>query len=106
MILGLRCLVPKSLSCKTRATKRRFYVGITMERRMKNSQRRVSDQSARNQVYDDTMEHLPEGFTKDALRKKTQRAMKIYSLFQKIGVDQITFTRDQNIFLLDNATSR
>ena len=45
--------------------------------------------SARNQVYDDTMEHLPGGFTKDTLRKKTQRAVKIFKLFWKIGVDKI-----------------
>ena len=54
-----------------------------------NQERSFSDQSARNQVYDDTMEHLPGGFTKDTLRKKTQRAVKIFKLFQKIGVDKI-----------------
>ena len=35
------------------------------------------------------MEHLPGGFTKDTLRKKTQRAVKIFKLFRKIGVDKI-----------------
>ena len=28
-------------------------------------------------------------FTKDTLRKKTQRAVKIFKLFRKIGVDKI-----------------
>ena len=51
---------------------------------IKISQRGVSDQSARNQVYDDTIQ----GFTKDTLRKKTQRAVKIFKLFRKIGVDK------------------
>ena len=56
-------------------------VGANWLEEIKNARRGVSDQSARNQVYDDTMEHLPGGFTKDTLRKKTQRAVKIYKLF-------------------------
>ena len=37
-----------------------YYYGKTYEERVeeiKNAQRGISDQSARNQVYDDTMEH-------------------------------------------------
>jgi Sec7-like guanine-nucleotide exchange factor len=69
--------------------KRRFHVGITMGRyeerveEIKNAQSGVIDQSVRNQVYDDTMEYLL-GFTKDTLR-----AVKIFKLFRKIGVDKI-----------------
>ena len=91
-------LFQKACRAETRATKAIqeiscwYYYGKAYEERVeeiKNARRGVSDQSARNQVYDDTMEHLPGGFTKDTLRKKTQRAVKIFKLFRKIGVDKI-----------------
>ena len=92
-------LFQKACRAETRATKAIqeeiscwYYYGKAYEERVeeiKNARRGISDQSARNQVYDDTMEHLPGGFTKDTLRKKTQRAVKIYKLFRKIGVDKI-----------------
>jgi hypothetical protein len=92
-------LFQKACRAETRATKAIqeeiscwYYYGKAYEERVdeiKNARRGVSDQSARNQVYDDTMEHLPGGFTKDTLRKKTQRAVKIYKLFRRIGVDKI-----------------
>ncbi|GBB94382.1 hypothetical protein RclHR1_02650008 [Rhizophagus clarus] len=92
-------LFQKACRTETRATKAIqeeiscwYYCGKAYEERVeeiKNARRGVSDQSERNQVYDDTMEHLPGGFTKDTLRKKTQRAVKIYKLFRKIGVDKI-----------------
>ena len=92
-------LFQKACRAETRATKAIqeeiscwYYYGKAYEERVeeiKNARRGVSDQSARNQVYDDTMEHLPGGFTKDTLRKKTQRAVKIYKLFRKIGVNKI-----------------
>src|ERR1044071_3696818 len=95
----LACLFQKACRAETRATKAIqeeiscwYYYGKAYEERVeeiKNARRGVSDQSARNQVYDDTMEHLPGGFTKDTLRKKTQRAVKIFKLFRKIGVDKI-----------------
>ena len=49
----------------------------------------ISQQEIIKCMMDDTMEHLPGGFTKDTLRKKTQRAVKIFKLFRKIGVDKI-----------------
>jgi len=84
-------LFQKACRAETRATKAIqeeiscwYYYGKAYEERVeeiKNARRGVSDQSARNQVYDDTMEHLPGGFTKDTLRKKTQKAVKIFKLF-------------------------
>ncbi|CAG8453837.1 6570_t:CDS:2 [Funneliformis mosseae] len=72
-------------TCATKAIQEEiscwYYYGKVYEERVeeiKNARRGVSDQLARNQVYDDTMEHLPGGFTKDTLRKKTQRAVKIF----------------------------
>ena len=87
-------LFPKACRAEARATKAIqeeiscwYYYGKAYEERVeeiKNARRVVSDQSARNQVYDDTMEHLPGGFTKDTLRKKTQRVVKILSCSGKL----------------------
>ena len=48
----------------------------------------VSDQMARQQLFQDIIKHLS-GITLETLRKRTQRAIKIYKLFEKIGVDRI-----------------
>ncbi len=48
----------------------------------------VSDQMARKQIFQDIIKHLS-GITLETLRKRTQRAIKIYKLFEKIGVDRI-----------------
>src|SRR6266496_1246472 len=48
----------------------------------------VSDQTARKQLFQDIMKHLS-GITLETLRKRTQRAIKIYKLFEKIGIDRI-----------------
>ncbi|GBC23379.2 hypothetical protein GLOIN_2v1785376 [Rhizophagus irregularis DAOM 181602=DAOM 197198] len=48
----------------TKAIQEEISCCIIIGRRMKRELRRlegVSDQSARNQMYDDTMEHLPDG---------------------------------------------
>ncbi|RGB25070.1 hypothetical protein C1646_803133, partial [Rhizophagus diaphanus] len=48
----------------------------------------VSDQTARQQLFQDIIKHLS-GIILETLRKRTQRAIKIYKLFEKIGVDRI-----------------
>lgn len=68
-------LFQKACRAETRATKAIqeeiscwYYYGKAYDERVeeiKNVRRGVSDRSARNQVYDDTMEHLRGGFTKD-----------------------------------------
>ena len=47
----------------------------------------VSDQTARKQLFQDIIKHLS-GITLETLRKRTERAIKIYKLFEKI-VDRI-----------------
>ncbi|GBB91838.1 hypothetical protein RclHR1_19240005 [Rhizophagus clarus] len=48
----------------------------------------VSDQTARKQLFQDIIKHLS-GIILEMLRKRTQRAIKIYKLFEKIRVDRI-----------------
>ncbi|RHZ62038.1 hypothetical protein Glove_344g16 [Diversispora epigaea] len=68
-----------------------YYYGKGFEERVEailNNERGVRDQSARNRVYNEIVQHIP-GYLKDNLRKKTQRAVKIYKLFRNIGVNKI-----------------
>ncbi|CAB4411357.1 unnamed protein product [Rhizophagus irregularis] len=48
----------------------------------------VSDQTARKQLFQNIMKHLS-GIILETLRKRTQRAIKIYKLFEKIEIDRI-----------------
>ncbi|RHZ84150.1 hypothetical protein Glove_85g68 [Diversispora epigaea] len=57
-----------------------YYYGKGFEERVEailNNERGVRDQSARNRVYNKIVQHIL-GYLKDNLRKKTQRAVKIY----------------------------
>ncbi|CAG8586749.1 1075_t:CDS:2, partial [Ambispora gerdemannii] len=60
-----------------------YYYGKGFEGRVEDilkNERGVRDQSARNRVYNEIVQHSP-GYLKDNLRKKTHRAIKIYKLF-------------------------
>ncbi|RHZ69112.1 hypothetical protein Glove_290g116 [Diversispora epigaea] len=68
-----------------------YYYGKGFEERVEailNNERGVRDQSAQNRVYNEIVQHIL-GYLKDNLRKKTQRAVKIYKLFRNIGVNKI-----------------
>ncbi|CAG8649107.1 2443_t:CDS:2, partial [Paraglomus occultum] len=56
----------------------------------KNNKR--ANDLARGQVYDEMISHLS-GITRENLRKKTQRIIKIYNLFETIGKDKIKQVR-------------
>ncbi|RHZ45881.1 hypothetical protein Glove_645g52 [Diversispora epigaea] len=53
-----------------------------------NSENNISNQMARTQIYDKMMKYLPE-IKREYLRKKTQKAKTIYTLFKGIGKDKI-----------------
>jgi hypothetical protein len=48
----------------------------------------ISDQMARTQIYDEMEPYLP-GKKRENLRKMTQKAKNIYTLFKEIGIDKI-----------------
>ncbi|CAB5377963.1 unnamed protein product [Rhizophagus irregularis] len=48
----------------------------------------ISDQMARTQIYDEMEPYLP-GKKRENLRKVTQKAKNIYTLFKEIGIDKI-----------------
>ena len=49
-----------------------------------SSENNISEQMARTQIYDEMMQYLP-GIKREYLRKKTQKAKTIYTLFKGIG---------------------
>jgi hypothetical protein len=52
------------------------------------SSEKITDRTARSWVYDEVMKHLP-GIKRENLRKKTQRACKIYLMFKEVGTEKI-----------------
>ncbi|GBB91689.1 hypothetical protein RclHR1_19040012 [Rhizophagus clarus] len=52
------------------------------------SENNISDQMARTQIYDEMELYLP-GKKREYLRKMTQKAKNIYTLFKGIGIDKI-----------------
>ncbi|CAH1770921.1 3481_t:CDS:1, partial [Entrophospora sp. SA101] len=56
----------------------------------------LNDQMARTQIYNEMVPFLP-GIKREYLRKKTQKARNIYTLFKEIGIDkikQVTYSAD------------
>ncbi len=56
----------------------------------------LNDQMARTQIYNEMIPFLP-GIKREYLRKKTQKARNIYTLFKEIGIDkikQVTYSAD------------
>ena len=56
----------------------------------------LNDQMARTQIYNEMEPFLP-GIKREYLRKKTQKARNIYTLFKEIGIDkikQVTYSAD------------
>ena len=72
-----------------------YYYAEGFEKRVKeimNGDNRIGDRQARSQVYSEMTVHLP-NITKDNLRKKTQKARAIYTLFSQIRVKKIKRTQ-------------
>jgi hypothetical protein len=49
----------------------------------------MEEYEAQRQINDEVRDQLPKEVTKITLRKKTERARKIYDLFRRIGSDKI-----------------
>nr|CAG8585917.1 7795_t:CDS:2 [Entrophospora candida] len=55
-----------------------------------SSEKNISDQMSRTQIYDEMMQYLP-GIKREYLHKMTQKARTIYTLFNGIGKDKIEY---------------
>ncbi|GBB99307.1 hypothetical protein RclHR1_03480011 [Rhizophagus clarus] len=66
--------------------------------------RKCSENTARKEVYDSIMKHLP-GCNRNNLRTKTQGAIKIYKLFKKIGKNRIKCVKSYSASFILKLTS-
>ena len=60
-----------------------------LDQHKKTNEERVTQEL----VNDEVREQLPKEVTKNALRKRTEKARKIYDLFRRIGADKIQRVR-------------
>ncbi|RHZ46240.1 hypothetical protein Glove_628g18 [Diversispora epigaea] len=69
-----------------------YYYSEEYEKKVLNlsSEKNISDQMARTQIYDEMMQYLP-GIKREYLRKMTQKARTIYTLFNGVGKDKIEY---------------
>src|SRR5215469_4666138 len=51
---------------------------------------KVGEKKAKGQVYDFIIQQLPDT-KRDTLCRQTQRAIKIFNLFEKIGIDKVQY---------------
>nr|CAG8622833.1 7425_t:CDS:2 [Entrophospora candida] len=75
-----------------------YYYCEEFEKKVRDisSKNEINDQMARTQIYNEMEPYLP-GIKREYLRKKTQKARNIYTLFKEIGIDkikQITYSAD------------
>src|SRR6185369_13739418 len=75
-----------------------YYYSEEYEKKVKiiGLENNISDQMARTQIYDEMLPYLP-GIKREYLRKMTQKAKNIYTLFKGIGINKIgvvTFSAD------------
>src|SRR6202012_5893061 len=80
---------------------------VQLDEIIKNSQGKFGEKKARSLLYDSISEQLSilrrkrsqylglqlRKISRDTLRKKTQRAEKLYNLFGRVGLDKIKFIK-------------
>ena len=71
---------------------RRFEQNV--EETKNRSRKRIADQTARGKVYEEMKKQMPGIVTKEALRKRTQGAVKVYEIFMEIGREKINRIKD------------
>src|ERR1051325_5036554 len=62
-------------------------------RRLDQHKKTNEEHVARELVNDEVMEQLPKEVTKNAIRKRSEKARKIYDLYRHIGADKIQRVR-------------
>ncbi|CAB5368865.1 unnamed protein product [Rhizophagus irregularis] len=70
-----------------------YLFGEALNRRLEHHKKTKEDHEARESVNDEVRKQLPKEVTKNALRKRTEKARKIYDLFRRIGADKIQRVR-------------
>ena len=89
-VLHLAHLFDKAEKTGRKEKLRWYYYSEEYEKKVVTlrSENNISDQMARTQIYDEMELYLP-GKKREYLRKMTQKAKNIYTLFKGIGIDKI-----------------
>ena len=66
-----------------------FHFGEELEKRLAHYRKTDKDHEATKKVYNEVKDQLPKEVTNNALRKKSDRAKKLYDLFFRISNDKI-----------------
>ena len=66
-----------------------FHFGEELEKRLAHYRKTDKDHEATKKVYNEVKDQLPKEVTNNALRKKSDRAKKLYDLFFRISDDKI-----------------
>ncbi|CAG8675552.1 654_t:CDS:1, partial [Ambispora gerdemannii] len=66
-----------------------YFLGEELEKRLTDYKQSMEEHEAQKKVNDEVRDQLPNEVSKNALRKKTERARKIYDLFFRIGGDKV-----------------
>ena len=65
-----------------------YFLGEELEKRLEHYKQTMEEHEAQKKVNDEVRDQLPKEVTKNALRKKTERARKVYDLFFRISDDK------------------
>ncbi|CAB4426909.1 unnamed protein product [Rhizophagus irregularis] len=94
-LLNLACLYQKACDAEKQRIRANqdeilcwYHYVIEFDNQVKNVMKtnRIGEKKAKGQIYDFIIAQL--GTKRNTLRKQTQRARKIYELFEKIGIDK------------------
>lgn len=66
-----------------------YFLGEELGRRLTDYKQSMEEHEAQKKVNDEVRDQLPKEVSKNALRKKTERARKVYDLFFRIGGDKV-----------------
>src|SRR5438045_1992138 len=70
-----------------------YFFGEALYRHLDQHKKTNEERVTQELVNDEVREQLPKEVTKNALRKRTEKAQKIYDLFRRIGADKIQRVR-------------
>ena len=70
------------------------------------SRKRITVQTARGKVYEEMRKQMVGYITKSAIRKRTQRAIKVYELFTEIGRERINWVKNFTVGIIEKLNDK
>ena len=69
------------------------------------NKKKITSQTARGRLYEEMKKQMTGNITKEAIRKRTQRAIKVYELFTEIGRERINNIKDWSVKMIIELTT-